>query len=105
MTAQSPKVGRYEKLPDYLFAQGARSTAAIGGRLRFFSGPERKARFAFWPTALLAIVIIKAGLALALKPDSLVLSYSGISYFLLLLLAKAVRRPQSGSALWLVNIL
>ncbi len=87
MTAQSPKVGRYEKFPDYLFAQGARWTAAIGGSLRFFSGPERKARFAFWPTALLAIVVIKAGLALALKPDSLVLSYSGIPYFLLLLLA------------------
>jgi len=87
MTAQSPKVGRYEKFPDYLFAPGARWTAAIDGSLRFFSGPERKARFAFWPTALLAIVVIKAALALALKPDSLVLSYSGIPYFLLLLLA------------------
>src|SRR5215471_5967937 len=87
MTAQSPKVGRYEKFPDDLFAQGARWTTAIGGSLRFFSGPERKARIAFWPTTLLAIVVIKAGLALALKPDSLVLSYSGIPYFLLLLLA------------------
>ena len=88
MTAQSPKVGRYEKFPDYLFAPGARWTAAIDGSLRFFSGPERKARFAFWPTALLAIVIIKAGLALALRPDASVLSYSGgILYLLLLLLA------------------
>ena len=88
MAALSPKVGRYEKFPDYLFAQGARWTAAIGGRLRSFSGPERKARFAFWPTALLAIVIIKAGLALALRPDASVLSYSGgILYLLLLLLA------------------
>ena len=88
MAALSPKVGRYEKFPDYLFAQGARWTAAIGGRLRSFSGPERKARFAFWPTALLAIVVIKAGLALALRPDASVLSYSGgILYLLLLLLA------------------
>jgi len=88
MAALSPKVGRYEKFPDHLFAQGARWTAAIGGRLRSFSGPERKARFAFWPTALLAIVVIKAGLALALRPDASVLSYSGgILYLLLLLLA------------------
>jgi len=88
MAALSPKVGSYEKFPDHLFAQGARWTAAIGGRLRSFSGPERKARFAFWPTALLAIVVIKAGLALALRPDASVLSYSGgILYLLLLLLA------------------
>jgi len=48
-----------------------------------------KLRFASWPTALIGIVVIKAVLSLAVKPGSFVLSYSGISYFLLLLLATA----------------
>jgi len=47
----------------------------------------RKLRFAFWPTALIGIVVIKAVLSLAVKPGSFLVSYSGISYFLLLLLA------------------
>src|SRR5271163_3493081 len=44
-------------------------------------------RFSFWPTALIGIVVIKAVLSLDVKPGSFVLSYSGISYFLLLSLA------------------
>jgi PAS domain S-box-containing protein len=44
-------------------------------------------RFASWPTALIGIVVIKAVLSLAVKPGSFLVSYSGISYFLLLLLA------------------
>jgi PAS domain S-box-containing protein len=44
-------------------------------------------RFASWPTALIGIVVIKGILSLAVQPGSVVLSYSGISYFLLLLLA------------------
>jgi PAS domain S-box-containing protein len=44
-------------------------------------------RFTSWSTALVAIVVIKAILTLALKPGSFLVSYSGISYFLLLLLA------------------
>src|SRR5271156_5772932 len=44
-------------------------------------------RFTSWSTALIAIVVIKAILTLALKPGSFLVSYSGISYFLLLLLA------------------
>jgi PAS domain S-box-containing protein len=44
-------------------------------------------RFAFWPTALIGIVVIKAALSLAVKPGSFLVSYSGISYFLLLVLA------------------
>ncbi len=44
-------------------------------------------RFSSWPTALIAIVVIKAVLSLAVKPGSFLASYSGISYFLLLLLA------------------
>ena len=46
-----------------------------------------KLRYASWPTALIGIVVIKAVLSLAVKPSSFLLSYSGISYFLLLLLA------------------
>src|SRR5580658_9461094 len=46
-----------------------------------------KLRFSSWPTALIGIVVIKAVLSLALKPGSFVFSYSGISYFLLLLIA------------------
>ena len=44
-------------------------------------------RFSFWRTALIGIVVIKAVLSLAVKPGSFVVSYSGVSYFLLLLLA------------------
>jgi PAS domain S-box-containing protein len=44
-------------------------------------------RFVSWPTALIGIVFIKAVLSLAVKPGSFLVSYSGISYFLLLLLA------------------
>ena len=47
----------------------------------------RKLRFASWPTALIGIVVIKAVLSLAVKPGSFLVSYSGISYFLLRLLA------------------
>src|SRR5215469_4282822 len=40
-----------------------------------------------WPTALIGIVVVKAVLSLAVKPGSFVISYSGISYLLLLVLA------------------
>jgi len=40
-----------------------------------------------WPIALIGIVVIKAVLSLAVKPGPLVVSYSAISYLLLLLLA------------------
>ena len=40
-----------------------------------------------WPAALIGILVIKAVLSLAVKPGSFVVSYSGISYLLLLLLA------------------
>jgi PAS domain S-box-containing protein len=54
---------------------------------RFSSNLGIKLSFASWPTALIGIVVIKAVLSLAVKPGSFLLSYSGISYFLLLLLA------------------
>ena len=44
-------------------------------------------RLSSWRTALIGIVVVKAVLSLAVKPGSFVVSYSGISYFLLLLLA------------------
>jgi PAS domain S-box-containing protein len=56
-------------------------------RKPFSSNLGIKLRFASWPTALIGIVVIKAVLSLALKPGSFLISYSGISYFLLLLLA------------------
>src|SRR5215472_7350139 len=46
-------------------------------------------RHSSWRTALVGIVVIKAVLALAVTPGSFVVSYSGISYFLLLVLATA----------------
>jgi len=54
---------------------------------RFSSNPGTGPRFSFWPTALIGIVVIKAVLSLDVKPGSFLLSYSGISYLLLLLLA------------------
>lgn len=54
---------------------------------RFSSNLGIRLRFASWPTALIGIVVIKAVLSLAVKPGSFLVSYSGISYFLLLLLA------------------
>jgi PAS domain S-box-containing protein len=41
----------------------------------------------FWPTALIAIFVVRAVVSFAAKPGSTLLSYGGISYFLLLLLA------------------
>ena len=46
-------------------------------------------QFPSWSVALIAIVAIKAVLLLALKPGSFLVSYSGISYLLLLFLATA----------------
>src|ERR1700687_1164089 len=54
-----------------------RSPSNLGTRLRLLS----------WPTALIGIVVIKAVLSFGVKPGSFLVSYSGVSYFLLLLLA------------------
>jgi PAS domain S-box-containing protein len=53
----------------------------------FWSSLGLTLRFSSWPTALIGIVAIKAVLSLAVKPGSFLVSYSGISYLLLLLLA------------------
>jgi PAS domain S-box-containing protein len=54
---------------------------------RFSSNVGTGLRFSLWPTALFGILVIKAVLSLGVKPGSFLLSYSGISYFLLLFLA------------------
>jgi PAS domain S-box-containing protein len=59
-------------------------------RKPFSSNLGLNLRFSSWPTALIGIVVIKAVLSFALKPGSFLLSYSGISYFLLLLLATSL---------------
>jgi PAS domain S-box-containing protein len=51
------------------------------------SNPGVRLRPLYWPTALIAILIVRAAVSIAAKPDSPLLSYGGISYFLLLLLA------------------
>jgi PAS domain S-box-containing protein len=54
------------------------------------SNPGARSAFLSWPTwstVLIGIVVIKAVLTLAVKPGSFLFSYSGISYFILLLLA------------------
>jgi PAS domain S-box-containing protein len=86
MTVLSPKVGSYERIPSYLHAQASRWTAAVAGALRFWPGHGRRARFV-WPAALFAIVFSKAALSLTLRPDSFLVPYLGVPYFLLLLLA------------------
>jgi PAS domain S-box-containing protein len=53
------------------------------------SSPNRELskRFPSWPAALIGIIVIKAILSLALTPGSFLVSYSGISYLILLVLA------------------
>jgi PAS domain S-box-containing protein len=67
---------------------------------RFSPNTGTGLRVSFWPTALIGIVVIKAVLALGVKPGSFQLSYSGISFFLLLFLATsfAIRNAIQKSA-------
>lgn len=57
---------------------------------RSSSNPRISKRFSYWPTALIGIIVIKAVLSLAVKPGSSTFSYSGVSYFLLLVLAASL---------------
>jgi signal transduction histidine kinase len=62
--------------------------------------------FSTWQAALIGIVVIKAVLSVAVKPGSFVVSYSGISYFFLLLLAtgfaihNALQNTLRGRTFW-----
>ena len=75
-------------------------------RKRLSSGLGTGLRFSSWSTALVGIVVIKAILSLAVKPGSFLVSYSGISYFLLLLLATSfairngIRHTQGSRPFW-----
>jgi PAS domain S-box-containing protein len=84
MTALSPGIGSYKKFPVRLYAQASGWAASIVGWRT--NGKPRPA-FSFWPAALFGIVITKAVLSIALKPDSSLIKYGGIPYFLLLFLA------------------
>jgi hypothetical protein len=53
----------------------------------FPPGRETGLKVSLWPTALIGIVVIKTVLAMGVTPGSFLLSYSGVSYFLLLSLA------------------
>ena len=59
-----------------------------------------------WPAALIGIVVIKAVLSLAVQPGSFLVSYSGISYFILLVLAtcfatrNGIRNASGGRLFW-----
>jgi PAS domain S-box-containing protein len=67
---------------------------------------QNKPKFSPWPTALVGIVVVKAVLSLAVKPGPFLFSYSGISYFLLLVLAasfairNAIQNTLGGRAFW-----
>ncbi len=107
MTVQSLKVHRHDKVPGYLWSRASRWAAAIAGRLRLVWGPEKKG-FAFWPATLFAIVLLKTGLSMALKPDSFLVTYLGVPYFLLLLLAmgfavrNAIENTLGGQKFWVL---
>ena len=54
---------------------------------RLSSNPGIRLRSLSWPTALVAILVVRAVVSYAVKPGSPLLSYGAISYFLLLILA------------------
>ena len=56
-------------------------------RARFLAKPGAWGKVPLWPTILVGLVILRTVAALAVGPDSAVLKYNGISYFLLLALA------------------
>ena len=54
---------------------------------RGLSDQQLRIKSLFWPTALSAVLVIRALVSFTAKPGSPLLAYGGISYFLLLLLA------------------
>ena len=62
----------------------------------------------FWPYALCAILVLRAVVSFAAKPDSSLLAYGGLSYFLLLLLAtgfavrNGIQDTLGGRPFWLL---
>ncbi len=102
MTALSPRVGKYNTAQVRPRATGLGWMTAIAGRMGVAAGSGingAKLQLSFWPTAILGIFVFKVFVSLALKPDSLLLEYGGIPYFLLLLLATgfAIRNGIDGT--------
>ena len=90
MTALSPRVGKYNTVQVRPRATASGRLTAIAGRMGFGAGPgtnRAKLRLSFWPTAIGGIFVFKVFVSLALEPDSLLVKYGGIPYFLLLLVA------------------
>jgi PAS domain S-box-containing protein len=62
----------------------------------------------FWPIALIAILVVRALVSFSVKPDSPLLAYGGISYFLLLLMAtgfvisNATRNTLGSRSFWVL---
>src|SRR5271154_769724 len=48
---------------------------------------QARIRAFFWPTALIAVLVARTLVSFTAEPDSPLLAYGGISYFVLLLLA------------------
>ncbi len=65
-------------------------------------------RALFWPTALIAILLLRALVSFTAKPDSPLLAYGSVSYFLLLLLAagfvitNAIRNTLGSRSFWVL---
>lgn len=102
MTALSPRVGKYNTVQVRPRATASGWKTAISGRLGFAADPgidRAKLRLSFWPTAILGIFVFKEFVSLALKPDSLLVAFGGVPYFLLLLVATgfAIRNGIDGT--------
>jgi hypothetical protein len=54
---------------------------------RLSSEQQLRIKALFWPTALIAILVMRVLVSFTAKPGSPLLEYGGISYFLLLLMA------------------
>ncbi len=102
MTALSPRVGKYNTVRVRPRAAASGWLAAIAGRLGLRAGPGidvARLGLRFWPTAILGVFVFKVFVSVALKPDSVMLKYGGIPYFLLLLVATgfAIRNATDGT--------
>ncbi len=104
MTALSPTVGKDKDVQVGVRVPSATGSMATSPSWHLGGGSKSVA----WPAALVGVVVLKALLSLALKPDSLLLSYSSILYFLLLLLAtglavrNGIQDTLQGRPFWLV---
>jgi PAS domain S-box-containing protein len=108
MTALSPRVGKDSKVRVRLYAFAARWGDAVAGSLRLLPNLRPVPKDSFWPVALLGIVVLKMLVSLFSRPDSVLVAYGGIPYFLLLLLAtgfalrNGIQNALKGRPFWLL---